>query len=304
MKSQHILVLLLVATFASCKKEDDIVVNDPATASRVSIDRFSATAGHLFVRTGSEFPAANAPINMDQAPFITQGFGPNGEVVWYYNFDVQPSTPAPIWVLFKEGASTPVAGQLNIINVIPGEAGYNDFWQVIKVTVPDDYVANSVSSYAGITEKGYKTETTNMIVNCPVVPEGSTAALNLNSGAFGAMQGWYKDQAVFYFNFEEKSLTTKSDGTIPTSPIYVTFNINPDQPNGGPPSGFVTEPGTTLTHNVLATLPADAAYSPLWAVNMYDNAAFDSVMNLQDAVATPIIVENGALVNCPVVKVN
>lgn len=304
MKNTLIFSIILVTALASCKKEETIIVNDPATASRVSIDRFSATAGHLFVRTGTEFPAANAPINMDQAPFITQGYGPGGEIVWYYNFDVQPTTPAPIWVLFKDGQSTPVTGQLNIINVIPGEPGYNDFWQVVKVTVPDDYTANSVSSYSGIVEKGYATETTNMIVNCPVVPEGSTAALNLNSGTFGAMQGWYKDQAVFYFNFEEKGITTTSNGTVPVSPIYVTFNINPDQPNGGPPSGFVTESGSTLTHNVLATLPADAAYSPLWSVNMYDNAEFNNVMNLTDAVSTNIIVPDAALVNCPVVKIN
>jgi hypothetical protein len=69
-------------------------------------------------------------------PFITKGFTPSGQTVEYYNFDVQPTAPAPIWVLFKQGESNPVSGQLNIINVIPGDAGYNDFWQVYKVIVP------------------------------------------------------------------------------------------------------------------------------------------------------------------------
>ena len=29
---------------------------------------------------------------------------------------------------------------------------------------------------------------------------------------------------------------------MPLSPIYVTFNLNPGAPNGGPGSGFKTEP--------------------------------------------------------------
>lgn len=54
---------------------------------------------------------------------------------WYYNFDVQPTAPAPIFVLFRQGETTPVANQLDIVDIIPGQAGYNDFWQVMKALV-------------------------------------------------------------------------------------------------------------------------------------------------------------------------
>ena len=37
------------------------------------------------------------------------------------------------------------------------------------------------------------------------------------------------------------------------------------------------EEGSSQTHNVLATLPTDAGYSPLWQVSVYDNAAFGHV---------------------------
>jgi len=50
-----------------------------------------------------------------------------GQHIKYYNFDVQSTQPAPIWVLFRDGESSPVSGQLNIIDKLPGEAGYNDF---------------------------------------------------------------------------------------------------------------------------------------------------------------------------------
>lgn len=298
---------IMAMSLAACKKENTQtpsptpVGKNPATAEKVSVDRFSSTAGMLMVRTSTNgLPAANAPINFDQGPFITKGLGPSGSMVEYYNFDVQPTTPAPIYVLMNDGKM--IDGQLNIINVIPGDAGYNDFWQVYTVAVPADYVANTVTSLAEIQEKGYPMTSTNTLVNCPVVPEGSVASKRLNGESAALTTGWYKGKVVFYFNFSEKMLSTTGSGKVPTSPIYVTFNINPDQPNGGPASGFVTESDMMQTHNVIATVPSDAGYSPLWSVNVYDNADFSSVSNLSSAQMANILATGVALVNCPVVK--
>ncbi|HJS42311.1 MAG TPA: hypothetical protein VJ755_02490 [Gemmatimonadales bacterium] len=277
---------------------------DPNTAPHASIDRFSAGAGELFVRTaGNGLPAANAPVDFDQGPFITHGFGPNGERVSYYNFDVQPVAPAPIFVLFRQGENTPVDSQLNIVDVIPGDQGYNDFWQVVRVTVPADYVANTATSLEDLVAAGYPMQETDDLVNCPIVPEGSTADLRGSGESAALIRGWYKDQVVFYFSFVERALTATAQGQVPLSPIYVSFNINPDQPGGGAPSGFKTEPASEQTHNVVATLPSNAAYSPLWTVNVYDNAAFDVVSNLTTAQAAPLLATGAGLVNCPVVKI-
>lgn len=280
---------------------------DPETADKASIDRFSTDAGTLFVRDGSNgLPEPNAPVDFDQAPFITKGLGPAGHVVKYYNFDVQNVTAAPIYVLFKEGSSTPVDGQLNILNVIPGDEGYNDFWSVQKVTVPPYYRANTVTSLDEIMEMGYPIERTNMIVNCPVVPDGSTAELRYTSGESNDLtMGWYKDQVVYYFNFFEKQITVQlpPDGLpdVPTSDILVSFNINPGETGGGPASGFMMEPGTDQTHNVTETIPTDAGYSPFWDVDVYDNADFDNVSDWTSATNANILAEGVALVNCPIV---
>ena len=281
----------------------------PDTAPQASIDRFSPAAGTLFVRDGTnELPEADAPVHFDRAPFITMGLGPRGERVKYYNFDVHPTSSAPIFALFREGSDTPVEGQLNIIDVIPGDDHYSDFWHVHRVTVPADYEANTITSLDGLMDSGYPIERTDLIVNCPVVPAGSTAMLRYGGGGdTGLIRGWYKDMVVHYFDFSEKTLTVtlppEGHPEVPLSDIYVTFNINPDQPGGGPPSGFMTEPGTDQTHNVVETLPEDMAYSPFWDVDIYDNAFFDQVADLASARMADILVTGAALVNCPIVSV-
>lgn len=310
MIKKMLLPLLVVTVFTgSCKDDDDTMtqtVLNPATAARASIDRFSADAGMLMVRTATNgLPAANAPINFDSGePFITNGLAPDGKMVSYYNFDVQPTTPAPIYAFFKADG-TMVNGQLNIVGVIPGDTGYNDFWKVFKVTVPDAYVANTITNEADLLTSGMSIMGTSDIVNCPIVPEGSVATKRVNSDDTGLHMGWYKDQVVFYFNFFEKMLTGGASGMVPVSPIYVSFNINPDagNPASGPASGFVTEPGTMQTHNVIATLPNDASYSPLWWVNVYDNSDFGMVNNLSSATAANILAMGVANVNCPVVAI-
>jgi hypothetical protein len=130
---------------------------DPATAQVVSIDRFSDAFAHLFKRsTNSALPAANAAVDFDQGPFVTQGLGPSGETIRYYNFDVLPTAPAPIYVFFREGSTTELTEQLHVVDVIPGEPGYNDFWRVIKVTVPASYVPNSATSLADIKRQAFR----------------------------------------------------------------------------------------------------------------------------------------------------
>lgn len=308
-KSIFSLAMLLSAmVFVACDDNDGDnkpTPKDPDTAMQVSVDRFTEDAGTLMVRTSSNgLPAANEAIDFDAGePFITSGLGPDGEMVMYYNFDVQPTEPAPIYALFRADGNA-VESQLNIIDVIPGDDGYNDFWQVHKVTVPDDYVANTVTSFAEIESMGYAIEETAILVNCPVVPAGSSATKRMGDGASSLFRGWYQGEVVFYFTFSEKSLAV-SDDEVPLSPIYVAFNINPDagNPASGPASGFVTEESTVQTHNVVATIPSDSDYSPLWWVNVYNNEDFDDVDDLMSALDADILAEGVASVNCPIVSV-
>ena len=275
---------------------------DPDKAPIAAVDRFSDKAAHLQLRTSdNHIPGPNQPVDFDTGPFITQGLSPTtGKPVRYYNFDVQTTTPAAVYVLYREGEDKPVAGQLDIIDTLPGEKGYNDFRQVWKVTVPKDYVANTITDAGALRGTGYKMEQTPALRNMPVVPDKSTAKARLKGESTALQRAWYQGQVAKFFSFDEAPL---SGSNVPLLPIYVTFNVNPDQPNGGPGSGFRSEPGSKQTHNVPATLPGDAGYSPLWLVAVYDNADFPSVRDLATVLKAKVLAPGAATVNCPIVFV-
>jgi hypothetical protein len=277
---------------------------NPDEAPIAAVDRFSAKAAHLQLRTAdNDLPGPNEPVDFDTGPFITQGLSPStGKPVRYYNFDVQSTTPAPVFLLYREGEENPVAGQLDIVDSLPGETGYNDFRQVWRVLVPKSYVANSVVDAAMLRDAGFKTEATDVLRNMPVVPDRSRARLRFKGESAKLQRAWYRGQVAKFFSFEEAALSA-SGNSVPLSPIYVTFNINPDQANGGPGSGFRAETGSHQTHNVPATLPGDAGYSPLWLVSVYDNADFPAVHDLDTVVKAKILGPGVATVNCPIVLV-
>jgi alcohol dehydrogenase (cytochrome c) len=293
-----------VVVFAAGASPAPVVLKplDPDKAPVAVVDRFSEKAAHLQLRTPeNNLPGPNEPVDFDTGPFVTQGLAPKtGKPVRYYNFDVQPTTPGPVYVLYREGEGKPLEGQLDIIDTLPGEKGYNDFRQVWKVTVPRDYVVNALTDAGALLNAGYKMQPTDSLRNMPVVPDKSKASMRLKGESAKLHRAWYKGQVANFFSFDEAPLSA-AGGNVPLSPIYVTFNINPGQPNGGPGSGFHTEPNSEQTHNVPFTLPGDAGYSPLWLVSVYDNADFSSVRDQATALKAKVLGPGAATVNCPIV---
>jgi hypothetical protein len=66
---------------------------------------------------------------------------------------------------------------------------------------------------------------------------------------------------------------------------------------------FCTDPNSAQTHNVVATMPGDKAYSPLWLRVVYDSAACASVHNLETALQAKKVAANVLFINCPMVSV-
>lgn len=280
--------------------------SSPAAASTgagpVVIDRFSATAGRLQVRTASNgLPGPDQAVDFDRPPFITQSWGPGGEVIRYYNFDVQPTAPAKMYVFYI--GDQELTAQHRVVDVIPGRPGYSDFFRLVRVAVPASYAPDELRDAAAILRSGYPIVETSRIVNRPVVPRGSQARERLGGAATEPEAGWYRGQRIQWFRFDEAQLLARPGQPVPTSPISVTFNTNPDQPGGGPPSGFRSERGGRQTHNVASSLPGDLEYSPLWSVSIYDNVAFPTVFNEAAVLAAPFKARDVATVNCPIVFV-
>lgn len=283
-------VPLAVVLLAACGGDDDGPASplDPDAAPVVVVDRFSGEGAILLDRAELPgLPAAGAPIDLDQAPFLVRGLGPAGERITYYHLDAHQPTPINIYVLHHEGQAEPVADQLPIVDYIPGEHGYSDFWRVVRVDVPADYVANTATSSAAIFREGWELTVTDTIVNCPVVPPGSTATRRRGTEGTALHRGWYEDQVFYYFTFEEQPLRVEGSA-VPTSDVYVAFATNPDASSNGWTSGFMTETGSDRTHVVADTLTAPG-YSPLRNVIVYDNTAFASVTDLASAQAAPAL---------------
>lgn len=226
---------------------------------------------------------------------LTQGWY-EGRQTFYYDFgaNTQASTdgttivPAPIYVLVTgfndDGSPKVVEGQRNIIDVIPGDEGYSDLWEVTFVTVPEDYVANTITSAEQVMSGGYEMKKAGFYVNCPVVPAGSTLA---EGGDLTA--GWYKGQDVYYFDFGMNSINT--------APIYAFI------------TGFDADGNPQFVdgqHNVVGVIPGDNDYSAFWYVNLVTVPA-DYVANSITSVAEVLasgydIAAPGLLVNCPVIR--
>jgi len=215
-----------------------------------------------------------------------------GREVKYYDFGMNSPhsggsvATAPIYVLITgmnaDGTPAFVAGQHNVVDAVPGDAGYSDLWQVMLVTVTGDYVADSIKSKADVDASGFAITSTDMFVNCPIVPEGTTF-----EGGEELVQGWYKGEPVFYPDF----------GANPASAIPIWVFITGMDAQGNPQ--FVDG-----QHNVIDAVPGDAGYSAFWRVNLVTVPAdyeADSIKSASDvATSGHDSQQTDMAVNCPV----
>ena len=211
--------------------------------------------------------------------------------VSYLDYGPQPNVAVPILAFFQASSpDTPVPGQRNIIDTIPGQPGYSDFWRVYKVLVPSGYVANSIRSLADAVASGYTIEETDIVVNCPVVNPSTT----IQGSSAAPTVGWYRGQEVFYF---DHGAASPAEGFIVLdAPIYAFFRAD-----GTPVPG---------QRNVIDVLPGEPGYSDLWKVvkvvvdaSYVANSLRDASSILAASQAGDVTLETTTIyVNCPVVS--
>jgi hypothetical protein len=211
--------------------------------------------------------------------------------VSYLDYGPQSNVAVPILAFFQASSpTTPVAGQGNVIDTIPGQPGYSDFWRVYKVLAPAGYLANSIRSLADAVASGYAIEATDTIVNCPVVNPSAT----IQGSSASPVSGWYRNREVFYFDHGSRS---PAEGfVVGDAPIYAFFHAN-----GTPVGG---------QRNVIDVLPGETGYSDLWKVVKVVVGASYVPDSLKDARSILAAAEAGQVsletttiyVNCPVVS--
>lgn len=260
-----------------------IVARFPPYVPIAAVDRFSDEAGTFYRRSDNpQLPGPGEPVDFDGAEFLLRGLGPNGEPIWFYNFDVKSTAPAPIYVLVDR-FSNPLVEQLPIFDLLPGEPGYNDLWQVHQVHILDrEYVPNTLSSRQALVDGGFQIEATDQVMHCVLAPAGSKASRRFDPATPAAAQdGWYRDQAVKYFLFEHPASTATVDfggGRVNAPEMFAFFENDRD-----PREGFARDPLTGFTHNVITRLPGDEGYAPLWVLTVFKLEAFERVQSVANA---------------------
>src|SRR5437870_47377 len=140
--------------------------------------------GYLLGRPAATTPpgAVSGLTRPDTIPRV-DGWYRNASVS-YLDYGPQSNVAVPILAFFQAASpSTPVAGQRNIIDTIPGRrtvldvlrggAGYSELWRVVNVVVDAPYTADSLKDARSILaarDAGQvNLATTDTYVNCPVV---------------------------------------------------------------------------------------------------------------------------------------
>jgi len=209
-----------------------------------------------------------------------------GRRTFYYDFgprspvDSSGSTvfSCPLYALVygfdAQGNPKLVPGQHNIAPALPGDGSdtYSDLWQIMFLQVPADYVANSVTD-ADVAIAMFSNHTKGPLVNCPVVPIGSS----LEGKEYPITLGWYKNQTINYIDF---GLTVSF-----TIPIYIVEN-------------------SVGQHNIVGAIPADKSYSPYWQKYLYTAPATYKANTARDVASISKLgtYKTGPVVNCPIVK--
>ena len=180
--------------------------------------------------------------------------------------DVPDSSTAKLY-LFMNGVEgpNPFGFQPNVVDSVPGDAGYSPLWRVYAVTWADGVEARELKSEAEIlaaqTAGELTFEKAPLVKNSPVVDtlppriggfyNGRTVDYFLTDVSVEAEAAGLSDATGFPVTF------VPSLGDVPdasTAKLYLFMN-GVEGPN---PFGF--QP------NVVDSVPGDAGYSPLWRV--------------------------------------
>lgn len=238
------------------------------------------------------FPAAG-PVGTTAKVYPLESGWHNGQAVRYYNFgqntplsadDPTRVLSAPGWLFITgmnaDGSPNKFKGQATVFPVKPSDKDYSDLWQISVVIPPADYMADNIKDAEAVQASGFTIEKTPMLVNCPIVPAGSSLA----DKAIELGRSWVKGQEFAYFDF----------GPTSAKPGKLYAFVTGLDANGQPQ----LVPGQ---HFVFSAKRGEAGYSDFWRVYWVIVAAGYTPDTLKAEADIPVaqITESNWVVNYP-----
>jgi len=221
-----------------------------------------------------------------------------GSTSWFPSYTKFPGVPVgDMYILADEDGNIDLAttGQDPIIDVLPGQAHYTDFFELVAFRPDGDYTPNDIKSHATLVMAEYELTRTRGIVHCPVVDPGATLSdkhgtippyhpkTNPNgfNMAYKPIKVWYrkKSTACFlldggrYIKYGGMKPTAKSTATVGSGrqlisvPATEVYTMITSAFSGADKVSNIPVPG----NDIFRYRRGDAKYSPviqIWDVTV------------------------------------
>jgi hypothetical protein len=179
--------------------------------------------------------------------------------VLYYDFGVVPMGVAPARVLWPihgfdtRGNPVAIRGQRPIFTTLPRLGDYSGLWRITYVVTADKVQPNSLRDTAGVSaavraRRAYVRES-DVIVNLPLVPRGTTLARDTTAG----MLGWFEGHDVQFFDF----------GAVGPAPVPM-WRFARGRDAAGAPNVLADQ------NSIVDSVPVSPGYPDVWAISIMD----------------------------------
>ncbi|MBZ0318512.1 MAG: hypothetical protein K8L91_19015 [Anaerolineae bacterium] len=223
---------------------------------------------------------------------VTPGFYEGQQVFYYTFFNGTPILDKGAVVAVGEqyrlvdAEGNPIEGQYDLIEAGPYDNGYSDLREIIEVTVPEDYEANSTTSVEDLLAQDWPQARTGKNHNIPIVRTGTQ------------LQGHDYDPISIWINGEERQAFDFGETPAQTAPIWVLIT-------GYDATGSAIRlPGQDGP--IIRQLHDDPGYSDFWQVffvTVPEDTVPNSIRSYEQIIESGYpMAESENVINCPVIR--
>jgi hypothetical protein len=227
---------------------------------------------------------------------LTQGWF-RDRTVMYYDFGTVPPGQAAARVLWPihgfdmKGNPVAIRGQRPIFSTLPGLVEYTGVWRLVYVVTADKAQPNILkdiaSAEAAVRGKTAYYRETDVLLNLPVVPRGTTLARDSTPGTLG----WFEGRDIQFFDF----------GSAILAPVPM-WRFARGKDAAGEPNVLAEQ------NSIVDSIPVSPTYPDLWEVRFVNVDTSYVANSLKSATALKAanltIGEISAVRNLPIVIID